>query len=209
MKSARLFATVAILAMAPQMGATQLLLDDLESRSSGATTEMDRLRDILSSPNTDQAMRATQIVMSEGSIEQKRVALEASLSSTSGAVRRTGMEAYLNAKPLIAFTFDGSNVSAGGVKYSFQDYFTENGTLEENELGRFALRVGDYSPENGCWTWVDEPKLCMFRLTDENVILYLENGTPGVGVIGIDGIVRGNVTIPGSSTVPYTFIVKF
>lgn len=190
------------------MGMTQVSLDDLEARSSEATTEMDRLREILSSPSTDQAIRAMEIVMSEGSIEQKRIALEASLASTSEAVRRTGIEAYLNAKPLIAFSFDGSSLS-GTYLSNFRRYFNRNGTLEANELGRFAYRVGGFLPEKACWPWAVTPENCMFRLTDETVILYLGNQTSGIGAIGKDGTVRGNATIPKSGTVPYSFSVKF
>ncbi len=57
--------------------------------------------------------------------------------------------------------------------------------------------------------WSSDPERCLFLLTDENVILYLSPGVPGVGSIGTDGIVRGNVTVPSSATVPYAFIVKF
>jgi len=197
------------IAILPQLSLAQVSLDDLRARSAEANSEMDQLREILSASSPDQAMRALQIVMAEGSVEQKRVALEASLASTNQAVRRTGMEAFLNAKPLIAYSFDGSALE-GYHASKFEQYILGSGSVDSNRQGRFAFKVGDYSAEKSCWVWDSYVEACMMSVTDENVIIYLARGTlAGIGVIGTDGVVRGNVTIPKSSTVPYEFVVKF
>lgn len=191
------------------MSLSQVSIDDLKKRSGEAVTEMDQLRELLSSSNPDQTMRALKIVMAEGSVEQKRVALEASLASTSQAVRRTGMEAFLNAKPIIAYAFDGSKLKGTSAR-NFNYYIRESGSVDESKIGRFAFKVGEYSAEKDCWAWVSNESVCMISVTDENVIIYLSQGKlAGVGAIGTDGVVRGNVMIPSSSTVPYQFVVKF
>lgn len=200
----------ACLSLAPQMSLAEVDLDDLRTRSAEANTEMDQLREILSSSRPDQAMRALQIVMKEGSVEQKRIALEASLASTSKAVRRTGMEAFLHTKPIIAYKFDGSKIKGSNDAINFERYIQQSGSVDENRQGRFAYKVGEYSAEKSCWVWATYEAACMISVTDENVIIYLSRGTlAGIGSIGTDGIVRGNVKIPKSATVPYEFVVKF
>jgi len=193
-------------AIAGSLNAQGLSLDDLEARASEAPDEMSRLRDILSNPDPDAALRALSIVMAEGSLEQQRIALEVGISSTSPGIRRTALEAYLNTKPAVTFSFDGSAIE-GGYATNFVTYFKQTGSVTAERLGQYTYTVGDYLEQQKCWSWANWPEACMFTVTDENVTFYLRN-VPGAAVLSPDGIARGNVMIPSAGSVPFSFKVS-
>lgn len=200
--------TVLTLAVTPAVSYAQgISIADLDERSSSAIDEMDELRDILGSANTDKAMRALTIVMAEGSLDQKRAALEIGLGSTSKAVQRTALSAFFDAAPIISFEFDGGALS-NSYKSNFYSYFRSLGTVSGESIGRFSFGVGPRDEERQCWVWAGFPENCMLSLTDENVILYLQT-VPGVGSLEQGGVVRGFATIPNSTSVPYSFVLSF
>ncbi|WP_147126463.1 hypothetical protein [Shimia ponticola] len=183
-----------------------LSLDDLEARASKAPDEMSRLRDILSNPDPDAALRALSIVMEEGSLEQQRIALEVGVTSTNPAIRRTAIEAYLNTKPAVTFSFDGSALGTSTFSW-FKQYFQRTGSMTAEKIGQYTYSVGDYLEQNKCWSWANWPESCMFTITDENVTFFLR-GVPGPAVLHPDGVVKGSVTVPNAGSVPFSFKVS-
>lgn len=132
--------------------------------------ETGQLRDLLSHPDPERSRGAMKLMAESGNPDLMRMAIDAGLSSADPVAQRIALEGYLQSKPVLQVSVDGSSLE--DTKNLKSDMGQVNGTVSSSQIGYFTVKVGDFDDKKSCWRWADG-KACLIRLTDAGASILL------------------------------------
>ncbi|WP_306131946.1 hypothetical protein [Roseivivax marinus] len=166
--------------------------------------EMENLspyQEILNHPDPDRALAGMRIMLEQGDATLRRMALEYGLLSPSPQVRKAALDGYLRSEPILAVSFDGSEIKDGSYEGVIEQY--HSGTIDQSRTGYWKLAISGYDEAEKCYQ-VGGGSGCGLSIT-ENGVFITPTAMNGRATFSDDGQLVGTATMTRiDSPVPFT-----
>lgn len=148
----------------------QVSLDELDAAAKAADSEMEELRKRLNDSDPDRALAVLHLLISEGDVDQRRMAVRHGLQSTDRAIRATTLRAIFDSEPTLLVVVDP--VSEEPTVHFSNEVNRLGGVIDAEGAGSITFKVNGYDEEAACWTHT-RYKNCLLRMRGDAVSLWL------------------------------------
>ena len=161
----------ALLCMASATPAwAQKSIDDIEAALGGAVGELQRVDEILASPDANRRLAGMELLLGSGNPTFVRRAKEVGLFSSDPYLRSAALKAVLDGGGAMTFELDTSGLADDIRSYWVRKLSGEGAIAPDGSRITLTFNLGEFDAKNNCYL-VLNGKNCMLVLEGENVAI--------------------------------------
>lgn len=174
--------------------AQSLTVEELRAKIDQRVAAVNPYQELLADPDPARSMAAVEIMLESKDVVLERMAIEFGLLSSSPAVRRRALDAYLAAGPSLTMRLDGSKTESPSFAQLLRGSW--RGSVDADGVAYTTWKVGGFDESEGCYLFEGYSQ-CFVKvsangvaISGSNLSAQLQNDGSGTlsGVASLGGV---------------------